>query len=81
MSLEDKAQEHEAQEWASINMNRPRLPDVKKPGDPGYGPAECDECGADMHPIRRGYGFKLCTACQSELEAPSSYFGQASTRR
>lgn len=67
MSLEDKAQDHEAQVWSIINQ--PREVARYAPGDPGYGPAECQECGAGMHPVRRGYGFKTCTPCQSALEA------------
>lgn len=66
MSLEDKAQEHEAQMWAI--HNRPREVVVHKPGDAGYGPEECELCGADMHPVRRGYGFTLCTPCASAAE-------------
>lgn len=66
MSIEDKAQEHEARIW-EFN-NRPREPRTFAPEDAGYGPAECEECGADMHPIRRSYGFKLCTSCASARE-------------
>lgn len=54
--------------WAIANINRPREPDVKKPGEPGYGPEDCDECGAEMHPVRRSYGFRLCTPCASARE-------------
>lgn len=68
MSIEDKAQEHEAAEWAAINMNRKGLPPLKKPGDPGYGPAECDECGAEMPALRRANGWVLCTSCQTQVE-------------
>ena len=67
MSIEDKAQEHEAQIWA-IN-NRPRETVTYEPGQTGYGPEECVSCGADMHPVRRGYGFKTCTPCASAAEA------------
>ena len=66
MNLEDRAQDHEAQEWAI--RNRPRDVITHQPGDLGYGPSECQECGADMHPVRRGYGFKTCTPCQSAME-------------
>jgi len=66
MSLEDNAQEHEAKIWA-IN-NRPREVVSYKPGDAGYGPEECVECGAEMHPVRRAHGFKLCTPCASATE-------------
>ena len=66
MSLEDKAQEHEAAEWAI--RNRPRAVRTFNPGEDGYGPEECAECGDAMHPVRRGHGFKLCTSCQSARE-------------
>lgn len=66
MSLEDKAQEHEAQIWA-IN-NRAREVASYQPGDTGYGPEECEACGAEMHPVRRAHGFKTCTPCASAAE-------------
>lgn len=72
MNLEDMAQQHEAQLWEERNSHWDRQPAVKNPGDPGYGPAECDDCGEDMHPVRRRYGFKACTKCQSEVEAKTS---------
>lgn len=65
MSIEDKAQEHEAQIW-EIN-NRARVVSYQ-PGDPGYGPEECERCGAEVHPVRRSYGYKLCTPCASAAE-------------
>lgn len=68
MSIEDKAQEHEAAEWERINVSRPRLPPMKKPGEPGYGPEECDDCGGPMPDLRRANGWRLCTACQSVVE-------------
>lgn len=67
MSLEDVAQEHEAKIWA-IN-NRPREVVSYKPGDKGYGPAECVECDADMPPERRAHGFTVCVPCKSAAEA------------
>jgi len=67
MSAEDRAQELEVKVWEQ--NNRPRTELVKfEPGQEGYGPEECDECGADMHPVRRGYGFKVCVSCQTALE-------------
>jgi len=54
--------------WEINNMHRKPLPPLAKPGDARYGPEECDECGAEMHQVRRSYGFRLCTACQSERE-------------
>lgn len=66
MSIEDKAQEHEAAIWEQNNRAR----EVTRflPSERGYGPAECVDCGADMHKVRRSYGFTRCTACASELE-------------
>jgi len=74
MSLEDNAQAHEAMLWEIAN--RPR--DVKSyaPGEKGYGPEECDECGAEMHPVRRGHGFRLCTPCQTSREIVSGRPGR-----
>lgn len=68
MSLEDKAQEHEAMIWSRNNATRPERP-TYAPGDPGYGPAECDHCGDDVHPVRRANGWRLCTPCQSARES------------
>lgn len=53
------------------NINRRPLTQVVNPGEPGYGPEECEECGAEMHQVRRGHGFKLCTPCQAASEARS----------
>lgn len=64
MSFEDLAQQHEAMELAQINAPRSPQP-TYKPSEPGYGPEECEDCGAEMHPVRRAYGFTLCTACKS----------------
>lgn len=66
MSIEDRAQDHELAEWE--RNNRAREVVVYKPGDPGYGPGECDECGDDMPDVRRGYGFRLCVPCTEYLE-------------
>lgn len=69
MSIEDKAQEHEAQIWEINNMRRHhRTHTTAKPGDRGYGPAECEECEAEMPNVRRGYGFSLCVPCASRKE-------------
>lgn len=67
MSFDDKAQEHEALEWAQINAPRKPQP-TYKPGEPGYGPSECTECGEPMPELRRIDGRKLCTCCASALE-------------
>lgn len=74
MNLEDRAQEHEAMMWSQINA--PREVRQFQPGEPGYGPDECDSCGADMHPVRRGHGFRLCTPCQSAREIVSARLGR-----
>lgn len=69
MSIEDRAQDHEAHEWAIRNLHRKELPPAAAPGEPGYGPEECDECGAEMPAVRRSYGFRMCTACASRHES------------
>lgn len=74
MNLEDKAQEREAAEWE--HRNRPREVRTFNPGEPGYGPEECDKCGAEMHPVRRGHGFRLCTSCQMAREVLTSRLGR-----
>lgn len=66
MSIEDKAQQHEVLIWEQ--NNRAREVTRFQPGEKGYGPAECEDCGADMHPVRRSYGFIRCTRCASALE-------------
>lgn len=68
MSLEDKAQEHEQQQWELRNVNRRHLPPPADPRDEDYGPAACGACEDPMPPLRRAYRFKLCTACASEAE-------------
>lgn len=66
MSLDDDAQAHEAQIWA-IN-NRAREVVRYQPGEPNYGPEECNECGDEMHPVRRSHGFTLCIHCATLQE-------------
>lgn len=67
MSMEDRAQEHEAAEWARNNAPRPQKP-TYQPGDAGYGPEFCDECESPMPELRRANGWVLCTSCQSAVE-------------
>lgn len=67
MSLEDRAQEHEAAEWARRNAPRPEKP-TYKPGEDGYGPEFCEECESPMPDPRRANGWTLCTSCQSAVE-------------
>ena len=69
MSAEDLAQEHEARYWELNNMNRKHLPPKADPGDPNYGPEECNTCGEEMHPVRRSHGFKLCVNCATAEES------------
>ena len=67
MSIEDRAQDHEAIEWAA--RNAPRAAAVQhRPGEEGYGPRYCEECGSTMPELRRANGWKLCTSCQSAVE-------------
>ena len=74
MNLEDRAQEHEAMMWEQVN--RPREVKTYAPGDAGYGPEECDNCGADMHQVRRANGWRLCTPCQSAREIVTARLGR-----
>lgn len=67
MSAEDRAQDVELQDWE--RNNRPRAErKLFKPGDPGYGPAQCAECDDDMPAARRAYGFQVCTPCKELAE-------------
>lgn len=70
MNIEDTAQDHEIKVWELNNVHRKPEPAVKSPGEPGYGPEECEKCGDDMPDVRRAYGFTLCTACKSLTESP-----------
>ena len=67
MNIEDSAQAHEVKMWEMANAVRPAAA-VYAPGEPGYGPAECAQCGDDMPALRRRDGRRLCTTCQSALE-------------
>lgn len=67
MSAEDRAQELEVKVWEQNNKASTE-PLRYEPTDPGYGPAECEECDGDMHPVRRSYGYKLCVSCQQARE-------------
>lgn len=67
MSDEDRAQALELLDWERNNRSRPqRLRYI--PGDPGYGPGECAECGDDMPPERRAMGSHVCTGCKVRQE-------------
>lgn len=66
MDIEERAQQHELAEWEA--RNKPRAPTKTfQPGEPGYGQAFCN-CGEEVHPVRRGYGYNACTPCASALE-------------
>jgi hypothetical protein len=68
MSLEDKAQEHEAAQWARLNSTgRAPTPEFK-PGDEKYGPELCEECDEKMPPERRARGRHFCTDCTELLK-------------
>lgn len=71
MSNEDAAQALELKQWEFNNASRPVGPITYEPDAPGYGPAECIECGDDMPEVRRRYGFKMCVHCKSRQEANS----------
>lgn len=67
MSVEDRAQDLELQDWQ--RNNRPRAERrTFSPGEEGYGPAHCAECGDDMPPERRARGSHVCTACKTLQE-------------
>jgi hypothetical protein len=81
MSQEDRAQDHEAMDWALNNRPRDAAPMFAE-CDKGYGPATCngrekrtgpgvqleDDCGNELPPLRRAMGRHLCVACQDLLE-------------
>lgn len=67
MSDADHAQEFELMDWERNNRAR----SVQRrfvPGESGYGPAECEECGDDMPPERRAMGSRICTDCKARQE-------------
>ena len=67
MSIEDRAQEHEAKMWEMANAPRAQKPTFAQ-DHPLYGPEECDGCGATMLEFRRKHGWRLCTDCQADAE-------------
>lgn len=68
MSMEDDAQVLELMLWERTNASRPE-PVKYAPGDAGYGPEDCDECGAEMPQARRAHGFTICVSCKTKHEA------------
>lgn len=72
MSEADAAQVVELQEWE--RNNRQRGPVKYDPSSVNYGPEDCDECGTEMHEIRRGYGFKTCVICAGAKEVKDSRY-------
>lgn len=67
MSIEDRAQDHEAKLWEMANAPRPERP-TYGPEHPLYGPENCEGCEATMPVFRRRHGWQLCTECQSDAE-------------
>lgn len=53
------------QEWLEREQ---MLRDRIRQRPPAYGPEECDQCGDEMHTIRRQHGFRLCVECQTLRE-------------
>lgn len=68
MAFEDTAQDVELKQWELNNLAHSRGPIRFSPGEPGYGPDECEECGAKMPAERRAWGFDLCVDCKSAQE-------------
>lgn len=66
MSIEDRAQDQEVADWE--RNNRPRDRRIFAPGEEGYGPECCAECGDEMPEVRRAYGYALCVSCAADLE-------------
>lgn len=73
MSIEDRAQEHEAAEWERLNRARQAAPEYK-PGDAKYGPEACEDCDEPMPPERRARGRHHCTVCTELLERRARQF-------
>ena len=73
MSQEDRAQEQELMQWERNNRSRP-APVRYTPADAGYGPEECDGCGAEMPAARREHGFTICVTCKTAQEARQRNF-------
>ncbi len=67
MAMKDVAQAIELQQWELNNASRP-APLKYAPDDEGYGPEECEECGAAMPVQRREHGFTICVGCKSAQE-------------
>lgn len=53
-------------EQEALEAFRERRRESRGPVEPG--PPECIDCGDDMHPVRRSYGFPRCTGCQTAAE-------------
>lgn len=56
-----------ADEEYEKNNNRVYSQFKYSPGEVGFGPECCDDCGGDMPLARREYGFSVCVPCK-ELE-------------
>jgi len=68
VSFEDIAQDIELRQWERNNLGRNPGQTKFQPGEAGYGPAECEECGDEMPAERRAWGFKLCVSCKQVME-------------
>lgn len=74
MSMEDQAQALELRQWEQLNKSRTSGQIKFSPADAGYGPEECDECGAAMPAPRREWGFSVCVTCQQQLETQQKHY-------
>lgn len=63
----DMAQDIELRAWKSLN-ERPTKQTRFEPHEPGYGPAECEECGTKLPEQRRAWGFDICVPCKQREE-------------
>lgn len=55
------------EQYRRIN-DRPYSKHKYSPGEKGYGPEECEECGIEMPEARREYGFRTCVPCKELSE-------------
>lgn len=75
MSLEDRAQDHEATLW-SMRNDAVRKPVRYCPLDTGYGQQDCTECGDAVGIPRRELGFSICFDCASAAEKSKKQFSR-----
>lgn len=67
MNDSDYLEKIQEEEFRRIN-DRPHSQHKFAADEPGYGPEDCTECGAEMPDARREYGFKLCVPCKEFTE-------------